>query len=630
MRKIFLFLFAAVLSITTAMAQDIVVSDGVFQRVDGMWTIQGTHNSLPVTVTLYDFDHTNVPTECTVEVGIGDGWEDPNYDAGEGVAQLSVSENTLTLTVDFVSWFTDETKSLTATAELPDPDAVIIDVTRDLTMLDLQVNGNQLTATGKYSAGWDEATYSVDITLAEPVDGVYTISDATIIENPGSPWSQQIFTFMSGTFTKAYSTEKATDVYTGQVIAQHPYELNYAFNLTLYYEAPEELTITIDDADISWEDGTLVLSNNLHSVRLGGYSYQFKYEGAVTNTVIEGETVAQYENLSTGDYGNTGSITMSIDDSKKITLSATYPSNNENKIYNVTISGTLPTYTVTLNCALANVTLDGTGEYTIGEIVEINAVAPQGWTFDKWTKPDGTRVSNYAQYDFAADKDYNLTANFVLELTEGSNADVLAMNGTTANVKVKRNFYKGDLFTIALPFSINNAESVFGTGTVVYEYAGLSQDTNDDLVIAFNTVSSIAAGKPYLIVPQKNIYSYNGFTVENATISNTTTPISYSVDGTTVTMNPVMSAVTSNNGAYWLAEDTYLYNNNVAVPGLRALFTISTPNGIAPRARVALGENAATGLDNITTGAEVVKTIENGQLIIIRDGVKYNVQGQKL
>jgi hypothetical protein len=42
-----------------------------------------------------------------------------------------------------------------------------------------------------------------------------------------------------------------------------------------------------------------------------------------------------------------------------------------------------------------------------------------------------------------------------------------------------------------------------------------------------------------------------------------------------------------------------------------------------------MGENATTGLDQIVAPAgQAVKVIENGQLIIIRDGVKYNVQGQ--
>jgi hypothetical protein len=43
------------------------------------------------------------------------------------------------------------------------------------------------------------------------------------------------------------------------------------------------------------------------------------------------------------------------------------------------------------------------------------------------------------------------------------------------------------------------------------------------------------------------------------------------------------------------------------------------------------GENSATGTeDMIVPNQQVQKVIENGQLIIIRDGVKYNVQGVRL
>jgi hypothetical protein len=41
-----------------------------------------------------------------------------------------------------------------------------------------------------------------------------------------------------------------------------------------------------------------------------------------------------------------------------------------------------------------------------------------------------------------------------------------------------------------------------------------------------------------------------------------------------------------------------------------------------------LGENVETGVEDLFTTDATVKDIENGQLIIIRDGVKYNVLGQ--
>jgi hypothetical protein len=40
------------------------------------------------------------------------------------------------------------------------------------------------------------------------------------------------------------------------------------------------------------------------------------------------------------------------------------------------------------------------------------------------------------------------------------------------------------------------------------------------------------------------------------------------------------------------------------------------------------GENETTGVEDLFTTDAPAKVIVNGQLIIIRDGVKYNVQGQ--
>jgi hypothetical protein len=43
------------------------------------------------------------------------------------------------------------------------------------------------------------------------------------------------------------------------------------------------------------------------------------------------------------------------------------------------------------------------------------------------------------------------------------------------------------------------------------------------------------------------------------------------------------------------------------------------------------GENEATGLENITNGENTtIKLIENGQLIIISNGEKFNAMGVKL
>ena len=217
-----------------------------------------------------------------------------------------------------------------------------------------------------------------------------------------------------------------------------------------------------------------------------------------------------------------------------------------------------------------------------------------------------------------------------IELTEGENN---LIHGQITNVVIDRSFIKENLYTLSLPFALSatQVKTIFGVGTVLYQFAKLAKE-GEDLVLYFSTPSAIAAATPYLIVPAQDV---NGFVVENATINTTATNISFTVDKTTITMKPVLSATaTTTNGTteYWLAADKYLYNSANTLLSLRALFDIITisGSGMPPRCRVALGENVETGVEDLFSNDAPAKVIENGQLIIIRDGVKYNVQGQKL
>ena len=202
-------------------------------------------------------------------------------------------------------------------------------------------------------------------------------------------------------------------------------------------------------------------------------------------------------------------------------------------------------------------------------------------------------------------------------------------DGEIIDVQVNRQFATGNIYTLSLPFALDNVEEIFGNGTSVYQFSALTKNASEELVLYFDKVTSIAAATPYLIEPAQAV---DGFTVENATISTTPNNIAFTVDKTTVEMIPVLSAAANetSNGKYWLALDRYLYNNNTPLLSLRALFSITTIAGMPPRCRVALGENAETAVEEITTTVIPTKVIENGQLIIIRDGIKYNAQGQKL
>jgi hypothetical protein len=139
--------------------------------------------------------------------------------------------------------------------------------------------------------------------------------------------------------------------------------------------------------------------------------------------------------------------------------------------------------------------------------------------------------------------------------------------------------------------------------------------------------TQLVAGKPYV------------FEATASTIKVTYTDAAKSapeagVNGLTGTFFDIAAGgVLVNN--YIIANDAvWVANANNTLPANRAYINAAQVPAkqqaeIPGRRRVCMGENATTGLDQIVAPAgQAVKVIENGQLIIIRDGVKYNVQGQ--
>ena len=221
---------------------------------------------------------------------------------------------------------------------------------------------------------------------------------------------------------------------------------------------------------------------------------------------------------------------------------------------------------------------------------------------------------------------------WMMLIGSGDNSEALtAADGqTVADVYVNRSFTAGQLYTIALPFDLSDAltKTHFGSTVSVIKFTQLEKDEKGDLVLWFNDALGMAAGKPYLITPSVSV---DGFVVNNVDIKNAEDEFALTTTGASVTMEAVLSASknATNNGRYWLASNSYLYNTSTALKSLRAVFNVQSTKANV-RARVAFGENVETGVEDIFTTDTPVKAIVNGQLIIIRDGVKYNVQGQKL
>ena len=221
-----------------------------------------------------------------------------------------------------------------------------------------------------------------------------------------------------------------------------------------------------------------------------------------------------------------------------------------------------------------------------------------------------------------------------IQLVDGDNSATLTKySGKKVNAQVNRTFVAdGGYYTICLPFDLQASEI-----GIAYQVTSITEHIAEKgFNMVFSEVSELIAGQPYLILPNNLTNNLtNNPIFKNVIISYTGNgeQVHASGAGVNFNMQGIINGSGSTNGLYWVGNNGYFYNDNTSILGLRTYFSI-TDNAGKPlniRARVVVSENAATGLDNITNGKNTtIKVIENGQLIIIRNGEKFNAQGVRL
>lgn len=199
----------------------------------------------------------------------------------------------------------------------------------------------------------------------------------------------------------------------------------------------------------------------------------------------------------------------------------------------------------------------------------------------------------------------------------------------------------GDYNTLCLPFSLDAdqlAESPLANFKLkAFDYASI---VGDELQLAIAPASSIEAGIPYFAAYQGSIANQTVQLYQDVVIT-ANTPGSKE-DGDIAyqgVFNPVDLAAQSEGGDHnelFLASGNTIYWPAQAkvVKGFRAYFRV-TVGGSAlrvqkgMRARLVERPNAPTGMDNVQDNeVQSTKVLENNQVVIIRNGVKYSVQGQ--
>ena len=338
------------------------------------------------------------------------------------------------------------------------------------------------------------------------------------------------------------------------------------------------------------------------------------------------------------------------------------------------------TITVAANPAEAG-TVTGGGEYEETDEITVKAVANEGYEFVCWTEGADT-VSTEAEYGFVVLADRNLVANFKVaepeyqviedEITnfvfDTESWPMVCYGGPSEEYAIEvylvlTEAADGTLSYEDCSVSINGTDATFIEGTLsdldVYAPSAdavLRVQWNGEFYELRLAMSAAAAPVEPITIEINNatvaVEEHSmGFGDEvyyvlsmDATWSDgeTTYPVSLETTEFDQTKDSQEVVATITVGG-WGDDDPWLgsaegevtitvVNNVVTVAGLLENpyawpapvafdFTIS---GTLP------ADGPATALDNIDTTVAPVKAIENGQLIVIKNGVKYNALGQEI
>ena len=265
------------------------------------------------------------------------------------------------------------------------------------------------------------------------------------------------------------------------------------------------------------------------------------------------------------------------------------------------------------------------------------------WAYDIYEENvygDATAVNeNYSWWDeYYEEHEQNYATDAYNALVASANAHEFAENFTIVR-PIQANGY---LNTICLPFDLSAAQIANSDLADAEIFAFDAQNTGAEIEMVLNEVTEMEAGMPYFFrypngtaeTPNLGELNFHNVTVKTATATPKT------VDAGTFRLKGTLQNTLLNSATNYLflgAEDALFYpdfggagvtNDDLTLRPFRAYFEATGGANNAP-ARFVFGRKTPTDVESIPSSAiSSQKIIENGKLFIIKNGVKYNVQGQ--
>lgn len=208
-------------------------------------------------------------------------------------------------------------------------------------------------------------------------------------------------------------------------------------------------------------------------------------------------------------------------------------------------------------------------------------------------------------------------------------------NGTH-DIQIIRTIVADMYNTICLPFDVNEAQlkAIFGSDVELKQLSS-AELNGEELDLIFDDVTSgIYRGTPYLIKTSSNVVNPTFVDVEIKEKTGQAT----SCTNADFIGSFIKGEVPAGENNLFLGPNDLLYFSQDPTPikGMRAWFQVKgipNPSLVIKRANIVTKKDEATNIEIVNSQDSAVKSqklIRDGQLIIIRDGVQYNVMGVKI
>ncbi|MBR0064007.1 MAG: discoidin domain-containing protein [Paludibacteraceae bacterium] len=319
----------------------------------------------------------------------------------------------------------------------------------------------------------------------------------------------------------------------------------------------------------------------------------------------------------------TYAITRSVD--QKLTFTMTTDKNVIGFVAFIKINGT--------DHQLEGYGAEHTASYTTTGTYEDNVLLNCMWDFRSALYRETFDFTYLVGTENAALKIMTLDEN-----ADDNTAIIEPFDGQNVNLSiVNRSFVADNLYTLVLPFDADAAQTAAKLPGKLTKLSNTYVKENKDLRVNFVDAEAIEAGVPYLYTPSADV---TNAIFENVTVSkdlHATVPADGLAEYHGIYAPTTGSALKTIPNAYVLGSDQYLYDvqtlsDEQQMKALRGYFVLNfPPQSLGMRARVVFNSQeteVATGISDVQSDIQCTKVIRDGQLLILRDGKTYNVQGQ--